>query len=233
VFSRCTRAGRCGIRASSRRDRGSAATGSAEEASTRQWPPSWRDRSRAARADWLCARRHQVRRVSHAHIDHTANLERVRGVDVAHARPSATSCGPKQPARQPVVLHTAEEQPIVLLDEDEHDVFGDGQAIIKAAPATRRPSGADPAAGRPPGSSCWAATSITIRRSARSIGHRPTTSSTVQASAASRVTIEEYLRRTKAALWIQHDLARTPSSRVPGLLRVRITVSRVAAARKR
>ena len=27
----------------------------------------------------------------------------------------------------------------------------------------------------------------------------------VQASAASRVTIEEYLRRTKAALWIQHD----------------------------
>ena len=96
---------------------------------------------------------------------------------------------------------------VVMLDKDEYDVFGDGQAVIKSAP------------GHTPGHQVLilklAATGRVMlsgdlyhyppeRRLHRA---PPDNEFSVQDSAASRVTIEAYLQKTKTALWIEHDFA--------------------------
>jgi N-acyl homoserine lactone hydrolase len=109
------------------------------------------------------------------------------------------------PRVNPSFYTKLKNSPIKLVDKDEYDVFGDGQAIIKAAP------------GHTPGHQ------VLILRLARTgrvmLGgdlyhypperalHRspPDNEFNAQASASSRVTIEEYLARTKTAIWIQHD----------------------------
>ncbi len=144
--------------------------------------------------------------VSHAHIDHTANLNEF-AASTWLTRPAERDFmwAENNPRVNPSFYTRLKNSPIVLLDKDEHDVFGDGQAIIKAAP------------GHTPGHQVLvlrlAATGLIMLGGdlyhyppERSL-HRapPDNEFNVQASAASRVTIEEYLRRTKAALWIQHD----------------------------
>jgi glyoxylase-like metal-dependent hydrolase (beta-lactamase superfamily II) len=93
------------------------------------------------------------------------------------------------------------------LDRDEYDVFGDGAVIIKAAP------------GHSPGHQVLV---LNLARSGRVMlagdlyhypqertlkRQPPDTEFNVQQSAASRVMIEEYLKRTKTAIWIEHDFA--------------------------
>jgi N-acyl homoserine lactone hydrolase len=144
--------------------------------------------------------------VSHAHIDHTANLNEF-----------AASTWLTRPAERdfmwaennlrvnPSFYTRLKNSRVVLLDKDEHDVFRDGQAIIKAAP------------GHTPGHQV-----LVLRLAATGrimLGgdlyhypperalHRtpPDNEFNVQASANSRVVIEEYLRKTKTLIWIQHD----------------------------
>ena len=93
----------------------------------------------------------------------------------------------------------------VLLDKDEYDVFGDGSAVIKSAP------------GHSPGHQVLVANLASTGRVmiAGDLYHYPQertlkrpppdTEDNVQRSAASRVMIEEYLKRTKTAIWIEHD----------------------------
>jgi glyoxylase-like metal-dependent hydrolase (beta-lactamase superfamily II) len=144
--------------------------------------------------------------VSHAHIDHTANLNEF-SASTWLTRPAERDFmwAENNPRVNPSFYTRLRNSPVVLLDKDEHDVFGDGQAIIKAAP------------GHTPGHQV-----LILRLAATGrvmLGgdlyhypperalHRapPDNEFNVQASAASRVLIEDYLRRTKTALWIQHD----------------------------
>jgi glyoxylase-like metal-dependent hydrolase (beta-lactamase superfamily II) len=144
--------------------------------------------------------------VSHAHIDHTANLNEF-AASTWLTRPAERDFmwAENNPRVNPSFYTRLKNSPIVLLDKDEQDVFGDGQAIIKAAP------------GHTPGHQVLilrlAATGLIMLGGdlyhyppERAL-HRapPDNEFNVQASAASRETIEAYLRRTKAALWIQHD----------------------------
>jgi glyoxylase-like metal-dependent hydrolase (beta-lactamase superfamily II) len=144
--------------------------------------------------------------LSHAHIDHSANLnEFAASTWLTRSAERDFMWAENNPRVNPSFYTRLKNSPIVLLDKDEHDVFGDGQAIIKAAP------------GHTPGHQVLilrlAATGLIMLGGdlyhyppERAL-HRapPDNEFNVQASAASRVTIEEYLRRTKAALWIQHD----------------------------
>ena len=144
--------------------------------------------------------------ISHAHKDHSANLNQF-----------ATSTWLTPPAErefmwkqgnervEPSFYTALEKSKTILLDKDEYDVFGDGAAIIKAAP------------GHTPGHQVLI---LTLAKTGKVMVagdlyhypperefHRapPDNEFNVQQSAASRVRIEDYLKATKAAIWIEHE----------------------------
>ena len=103
----------------------------------------------------------------------------------------------EQSPRQPDLLHGAREEQGRLLDKDEHDVFGDGSVIIKAAP------------GHTPGHQVLILRLASTGRmmlsgdlyhypQERTFNRAPPDNEfNVQQSAASRRRIEEYLKATK------------------------------------
>jgi len=144
--------------------------------------------------------------ISHAHIDHTANLNEFAASRWL-TRPAERDFmwAENNPRVNPSFYTKLRNSPVTVIDKDEFDVFGDGRAIIKAAgghtPAHQVLILNLAATGRvmlggdlyhyPP--------ERTLHRTP------PDNEFNVAASAASRVTIEEYLAKTKTALWIQHD----------------------------
>jgi N-acyl homoserine lactone hydrolase len=95
----------------------------------------------------------------------------------------------------------------VPLDKDEYDVFGDGAVIIKAAP------------GHTPGhqvlvlnlaktGKVMVAGDLYHYPPEREFRRAPPDNEfSVEQSAASRARIEDYLKATKAAIWIEHEWA--------------------------
>ena len=145
--------------------------------------------------------------ISHAHIDHSANLNAF-AASTWLARPAErefmwTENNPRvNPSFYSLLKNSAS---VVLIDTDEHDVFGDGQVIMKAAP------------GHTPGHHVLILKLRTTGRVMLSGDlyhyppertlHRapPDNEFSVEQSAASRLMIEDYLKCTKTTLWIEHD----------------------------
>jgi glyoxylase-like metal-dependent hydrolase (beta-lactamase superfamily II) len=144
--------------------------------------------------------------ISHAHIDHTANLnEFATSTWLTRQAERDFMWADDNPRVNPSFYTRLRTSPAKLIDQDEYDVFADGLVIIKAA------------GGHTP------AHQVLILRLTRTgrvmLGgdlyhyvpertmHRPPPDNefNVQASVAARATIEEYLARTKTTLWIQHD----------------------------
>jgi glyoxylase-like metal-dependent hydrolase (beta-lactamase superfamily II) len=143
---------------------------------------------------------------SHAHGDHLAN-----------ANSFAASTWLSRPAERAFMWEDGntrvnrtyfdriERSKSISLDRDEYDVFGDGLVVIKSAP------------GHSPGHQVLVLNLASTGRimlagdlyhypEERTL-HRPppATESDVAQSAASREMIEEYLKRTKTDIWIEHD----------------------------
>jgi glyoxylase-like metal-dependent hydrolase (beta-lactamase superfamily II) len=147
--------------------------------------------------------------ISHAHIDHSANLNQFVG-STWLARPAERDFmwAENNPRVTPSFYNELKNsRSVVLLDKDEYDVFGDGQAVIKSAP------------GHTPGHQVLILKLAVTGRVMLSGDlyhyppertlHRapPDNEFSVQASAASRATIEAYLQETRTTLWIEHDFA--------------------------
>jgi N-acyl homoserine lactone hydrolase len=147
--------------------------------------------------------------ISHAHIDHSANLNQFAG-STWLARPAERDFmwAENNPRVTPSFYNELKNsRSVVLLDKDEYDVFGDGQAVIKSAP------------GHTPGHQVLILKLAVTGRVMLSGDlyhyppertlHRapPDNEFSVQASAASRATIEAYLQETRTTLWIEHDFA--------------------------
>jgi len=155
--------------------------------------------------------------ISHAHIDHTANLNLFAGSTWLTGRAERDFMwAENNPRVNPSFFTALKDSPrVVLIDSDEHDVFGDGLVIIKAAP------------GHTPGHQVLilklAATGPvmlggdlyhypqerTLRRAP------PDNEFNVEQSAASRRRIEEYVQRTNTTLWIEHDFGANARLRKP------------------
>ena len=144
--------------------------------------------------------------ISHAHKDHSANLNQFASSTWLTPRVEREFMWKPGNERVEPSFYTAlEKSKTVLLDRDEYDVFGDGKAIIKAAPghtpghqvlvlqlaSTGRIMIAGDLYHYPP--------ERTMRRAP------PDNEFNVQQSAASRAMIEAYLTRTKTTIWIEHD----------------------------
>lgn len=147
--------------------------------------------------------------VSHAHIDHTANLNAFTASTWLTPRAERDFMwAPNNPRVRPSFYDAWTNSPrIRLIEGDEHDVFGDGRVVIKAAP------------GHTPGHQVLVLNLASAGRIliAGDLYHYPPERTfhrappdnefNVAQSAASRDRIEAYLKTSKAALWIQHDYA--------------------------
>ena len=145
--------------------------------------------------------------ISHAHIDHSANFNEF-AASTWITRPAerafmfAENNTRVNPSFYTLLKNSTK---VVTIDTDEHDVFGDGQVIMKAA------------SGHTPGHQVLVLRLASTGRvmlggdlyhyPMERTGHRapPDNEFNVQDSAASRVKIEEYLTKTKTTLWIEHD----------------------------
>ncbi len=144
--------------------------------------------------------------ISHAHIDHTANLNSfARSTWLTRGGERDFMWTENNPRVNPTFYSALKNGKVVVVDKDEHDVFGDGSVIMKAAP------------GHTP------AHQVLILKLAktgpvmlsgdlyhypeeRTFKRRPPDNEfNVEQSAASRRVIEEYLAKTKMPLWIEHD----------------------------
>jgi N-acyl homoserine lactone hydrolase len=143
---------------------------------------------------------------SHAHVDHNANANQF-AASTWLARPAERAFMWEEGNTRvnTTFFDQIKNSKTINLDRDEYDVFGDGKAILKAAP------------GHSPGHQVLVLNLANAGRvmiagdlyhypQERTL-HRPPpdTEFNVPQSAASRVMIEEYLTRTKTAIWIEHD----------------------------
>jgi len=144
--------------------------------------------------------------VSHAHKDHTANLNQFAASTWLTPRAEREFMWKPGNERVEPRFYTAlERSKWTAIEKDEHDVFGDGAVIVKAAP------------GHTPGHQVLvlrlAATGRVMiagdlyhYRPEREFQRAPPDNEfDVKQAVASRARIEEYLQRTKTAIWIQHE----------------------------
>jgi N-acyl homoserine lactone hydrolase len=143
---------------------------------------------------------------SHAHVDHNANANLFAG-STWLARPAERAFmwqeGNTRVNR--TFFEKIRTSKSISLDRDEYDVFGDGTVVLKAAP------------GHSPGHQVLV---LNLAKTGRvmiagDLYHYPQertlkrpppdTEFSVEQSAASRLMIEEYLKKTKTEIWIEHD----------------------------
>jgi len=146
--------------------------------------------------------------ISHAHKDHSANLNEF-AASTWLVRPVEREFMWKKGNErvEPSFYTKLEHSKSISLDKDEYDVFGDGKAVIKAAP------------GHTPGHQVLILQLGSLGRVMiagdlyhylpERTSHRapPDNEFDVQQSADSRVKIEEYVKKTNTTLWIEHEWA--------------------------
>jgi glyoxylase-like metal-dependent hydrolase (beta-lactamase superfamily II) len=146
--------------------------------------------------------------ISHAHKDHSANLNGF-AASTWLVRPAEREFMWKKGNErvEPSFYTKLEHSKSISIDKDEYDVFGDGKAIMKAAP------------GHTPGHQVLVLRLASLGRvmiagdlyhylPERTL-HRapPDNEFSVQQSAASRAMIEEYLKKTNTSILIEHQWA--------------------------
>jgi N-acyl homoserine lactone hydrolase len=144
--------------------------------------------------------------ISHAHKDHSANLNQFAASTWLTTKAERDFMfRPGNERVEPTFYTALERSKSITIDKDEYDVFGDGKAIIKAAP------------GHTPGHQVLVLQLASTGRVmvAGDLYHYPPERTmhrappdnefNVQQSAASRAMIEEYLTKTKTTIWIEHD----------------------------
>jgi len=155
--------------------------------------------------------------ISHAHKDHTANLNEF-AASTWLVRPVEREFmwKPNNERVEPKFYSQLEHSKSISLDRDEYDVFGDGVVLLKAAP------------GHTPGHQVLVLNLSKTGRvmvagdlyhylPERTFQRKPPDNEfSVEQSAASRAMIEEYLKKTGTAIWIQHDFrANTKLKKAP------------------
>jgi N-acyl homoserine lactone hydrolase len=144
--------------------------------------------------------------ISHAHKDHTANLNAF-AASTWLVRPAEREFMWKvnNERVEPLFYRQLEHSKVVEVASDEFDVFGDGRVVLKAA------------RGHTPGHQVLVLHLVGTGRvmlsgdlyhyeAERKLHRRPPDNEfNVEQSAQSRAMIEDYLKKTRTTLWVQHD----------------------------
>ncbi|MBI2188955.1 MAG: N-acyl homoserine lactonase family protein [Acidobacteria bacterium] len=145
--------------------------------------------------------------LSHYHWDHTADANAFAHATwlVREGDRAAMFADPAPGAARPATYAALKGSKTVVVSADEHDVFGDGTVITKAAPGHSE--------GHQVLSVKLAKTGGVVLSGdlyhypeERTLNRLPTFEVSEEQTAASRRALEAFLMRTGAALWIQHDL---------------------------
>jgi len=144
--------------------------------------------------------------LSHYHWDHTANASLFAGATWLVRQIEKDAMFSEKPGgtSRPGTYAALKNTKTTIITADEHDVFGDGTVILKAAP------------GHTPGHQVLyvklAETGPVLLsgdlyhyQAERTMGKYPTFEFNVDQTKASRAAVEAFLTKTKARLWIQHD----------------------------
>ena len=144
--------------------------------------------------------------LSHYHWDHTANANAFAGA-VWMVRESERQAMFEKPigTARPSTYGALRKSRTVIVSNDEHDVFGDGTVILKAAP------------GHTPGhqvlyvklaktGGVLLSGDLYHYRQERTLDRLPTFEFDEAQTRVSRRAVEAFLQKTGAELWIQHEL---------------------------
>ena len=146
--------------------------------------------------------------LSHEHWDHTANANTFASATwlVRQVERDAMFVPMPVGAVRPATYAALRNSKTVIVTADEHDVFGDGTVILKAA------------AGHTPGHQVlylkMAKTGAVVLSGdlyhypqERTLDRLPTFEFNEAQTRAARMAVEAFLKKTGAALWIQHNVA--------------------------
>jgi N-acyl homoserine lactone hydrolase len=146
--------------------------------------------------------------LSHYHSDHTANANDFAGATwiVQKAERDFMFAESPQGIIAPETFDMLRDAETIILDNEDHDVFGDGTVTVMATP------------GHTPGHQVVAVELANYGTvvlggdlyhypEERTTGRIPTFEFDAEQSRASRAKVEEYLEDTGATLWIEHDIA--------------------------
>jgi glyoxylase-like metal-dependent hydrolase (beta-lactamase superfamily II) len=145
--------------------------------------------------------------LSHYHWDHTANANAFAAATWLVPQAERDEMFAETPSGnvRPATYAALRNSGTVIIGSDEHDVFGDGRVIIKSAP------------GHTPGHQVLF---VRLERTGgvvlsgdlyhyaeeRTLGRLPTTEFNEEQTRVARESVEAFLKRMRAQLWIQHDL---------------------------
>jgi N-acyl homoserine lactone hydrolase len=144
--------------------------------------------------------------LSHYHYDHTANGNAFAGSTWLVRRVERDAMFAERPpgVTQPASYAALKNSKTIVIERDEHDVFGDGTVVIKSAP------------GHTPGHQVLFVKLLKTGavvlsgdlyhfREARTLKRVATFDFNQEQTPATREAIEAFLTKTGALLWIQHD----------------------------
>jgi glyoxylase-like metal-dependent hydrolase (beta-lactamase superfamily II) len=145
--------------------------------------------------------------LSHYHWDHSANTNAVATAQwlVRPAEREAMFAEKPVGAVRTELFAALKQSRTTLLQQDEHDVFGDGAVVVKAAPG-HTPGHQVLLVKLPKTGPVLLSGDLYHYPEERTLNRMPPAEEKAGQTPASRKAVEAFLQRTGAQLWIQHDL---------------------------
>ena len=156
--------------------------------------------------------------LSHYHWDHTANANAFAGATwlVRQAERDAMFAEKLAGTTRPATYAGLKNSRTVIVTADEHDVFGDGTVILKAAPGHTQGHQVLYVKLAETGGLVLSGDLYHYPQE-RTLGRLPTFEINPDQTRTSRASLDAFLTRTKARLWIQHDFtAHAALRKAPG-----------------
>jgi N-acyl homoserine lactone hydrolase len=144
--------------------------------------------------------------LSHYHWDHTANAGMFASATwlVRQIERDAMFSEKATGTSRPQTYAALKNSKTVIVTADEHDVFGDGTVILKAAPG-HTPGHQVLYVRLPDTGPVVLSGDLYHYQAERTKGRYPTFEFNQEQTRASRTALEAFIAKTKARLWIQHD----------------------------
>jgi N-acyl homoserine lactone hydrolase len=144
--------------------------------------------------------------LSHYHYDHTANANLFAGATWLVRKEERDAMFAEKPpgVTQPSTYATLRNIKTLIIKTDDHDVFGDGTVVIKSAPG-HTPGHQVLFLKLPKTGPVLVCGDLYHYPEERTLDRVPTFEFNPAQTRATRVTIEVFLKKTGAQLWIQHD----------------------------